>query len=254
MTPRGNDRPEITKIRGSTYSIIFCWRYIGDSLVSGDMFLATSCSCVTNCDAVITTIMKPAMTRTSHPEAFVKVSCRGAPKSDALPNDAARSFVSRPMPVLLICASCSTEYSEKKIGICSSSGRQELSGLVPVSLYSAMVSRDMASRENWSFLPLYLSWIFFSCGATSSMRRCDLIWRTKIGISAARTTKVRKMIDSTQVMPALGSMPRFSKTQWKPTRMAETTHLRGQRIVPMRSMRTVTPFECAGGAASGGPS
>ncbi len=98
------------------------------------MFFATSCSWVTNCDAVITTIMKPAMTRTSHPEAFVKVSCRGAPNRAALPKSCARVFVSRPMPVLLICASCSTEYSEKKIGIWMSSGRQELSGFVPVSL------------------------------------------------------------------------------------------------------------------------
>ncbi len=98
-----------------------------------------------------------------------------------------------------------------------------------------MVSRDMASRENWSFLPLYLSWIFLSCGATSSMRRWLLICLTKIGMSAARTTMTRPTIDSTQVTPASGSMPMVVHSQWNATRISSMAHLMGHRSVPMRS-------------------
>ena len=53
--------------------------------------------------------------------------------------------------------SFSTLNSAKKIGICTSSGRHPETGLVPCFLYSAIVSRLIASRESWSFLPLYFS-------------------------------------------------------------------------------------------------
>ena len=105
-----------------------------------------------------------------------------------------------------------------------------------------MVSRDIASRENWSFLPLYLSWIFFSCGATSSMRRWLLICRTKIGISAARTTMTRPTIDSTQVIPAFGSSPTNVHREWKATRISSMTHLMGQRMMLMMSMELDQSF------------
>ena len=105
-----------------------------------------------------------------------------------------------------------------------------------------MVSRDIASRENWSFLPLYLSWIFFSCGATSSMRRWLLIWRTKIGISAARTTMTRPTIESTQVRPAFGSSPMNVHREWKATRISSMTHLMGQRMMLMMSMELDQSF------------
>ncbi len=43
-----------------------CWRNIGLALVSGDMFFETICSCVMNCDAVISTIMTDATTMVCH--------------------------------------------------------------------------------------------------------------------------------------------------------------------------------------------
>ena len=130
---------------------------------------------------------------------------------------------------------------------------------MPVFLYSSIVSRDIASRENWSFLPLYLSWIFLSCGATSSMRRWLLIWRTKIGISAARTTMTRPTIESTHVTPASGSRPKNVHIEWKATRISSITHLMGQRIRLRMSMgagqsfrdRVGEEFMSAGSAASG---
>ena len=55
-------------------------------------------------------------------------------------------------------------------------------------------------------------------------------------MSAARTTTVRPTIDSTQVIPAAGSIPIVVNSQWNATRMSSTTHLMGHRIVPMISM------------------
>ena len=100
-----------------------------------------------------------------------------------------------------------------------------------------MVSRDIASRENWSFFPLYLSWIFLSCGAISKERRWLLICFTNSGISAARTTKTNPTIDNTQVSPSSGFIPSVVMTVWKATRIASMAHLIGQRIIPKISMR-----------------
>ena len=83
----------------------------------------------------------------------------------------------------------------------------KLSGFVLLVLYSAMVSRDIASREYWSFLPLYLSWIFLICGAIAIILRWLLNIRSVTGMSAARTTSTRPRIDRIQVMPAAGSIP-----------------------------------------------
>ena len=113
-----------------------------------------------------------------------------------------------------------------------------------------MVSRDIASRENWSFLPLYLSWIFFSCGATSSMRRWLLIWRTKIGMSAARTTITRPVIARTQVMPAAGSIPRKVHSEWNATRISSMAHLMGQRRMLKKSIGAGQSFRDTVGESS----
>ncbi len=118
-----------------------CWRNIGLALVSGDMFFETICSCVMNCDAVIRTIITDATTITCHGwkllfQALMKVSLRGAPRNSAFENDSASAGVSTPTPPrsAWIEASFSTENRPKKIGICSSSGRHDESGLVPVFL------------------------------------------------------------------------------------------------------------------------
>ena len=54
------------------------------------------------------------------------------------------------------------------------------------------------------------------------MLRLDLICLTNSGISTARTTSVRPMIDSAQVPPASGSSPSSLKSQCQPTMIAET--------------------------------
>jgi hypothetical protein len=104
------------------------------------------------------------------------------------------------------------------------------------ALYSAIVSRDIASREYWSFLPLYLSWIFLIFGAISIMRRWFLIIRSVTGISADRTTMTRPRIDRIQVMPAFGSRPTSVHTQWNPVSRSSISHLIGHRTMLMVEM------------------
>src|SRR5665647_2069493 len=145
MTPSGNATPEKAKTRGSKYNIMRCCLNIGLALVSGDMFLETICSCVTNWDAVIRTTIVAAMimtdTLTDESPAISLVhwdaneSCRGAsPNRVAEPKLFARTRFSGPTPALACWASLSTENRAKKMGICSNRGRQELSGFVPVRL------------------------------------------------------------------------------------------------------------------------
>ena len=82
-----------------------------------------------------------------------------------------------------------------------------------------------------------------SCGATSSILRWLLICRTKIGISAARTTSTRPTIDSTQVMPAAGSIPSAVSSVWNPTRIASITHLmREEDVLKTEDVHGVQPF------------
>ena len=120
----------------------------------------------------------------------MNVELSGAPRNTEFANESASSWLSSADAGLVVhrCVVEHREQAEEDRHLQEERQARADSGLVPVFLYSSIVSRDIASREYWSFLPLYLSWIFLSCGATSSMRRWLLIWRTKIGISAARTT------------------------------------------------------------------
>src|SRR4029079_14053479 len=61
------------------------------------------------------------------------------------------------------------------------------------------------------------------------MFRLDLICLTNSGISAARITTVRPMIDSTHAAPPSGSRTRLN-SQCHPTRIAEMTKYRGVRM------------------------
>ena len=120
------------------------------------------------------------------------------------------------MPLPLAAWWSSSRNSARKIGICTRIGRHEANGLVPVSLYSAIVSAASRSR----------SWPYFFCssltlGWISCMLRLDLICLTNSGISAARTVRVRPMIDSTQVPPPSGFIPMVLKSQCHATSTAE---------------------------------
>src|SRR5665647_605946 len=64
-------------------------------------------------------------------------------------------------PAAILVSPLSTWYSAKKIGDCASNGRQDDIGFVPCFLYSAIVSRLIASRDAWSLFPLYFFWITF---------------------------------------------------------------------------------------------
>ncbi len=116
---------------------------MGLALVSGDMFFETICSCVMNCEAVISTIIVSAMSITERLNGWpavmwfhspMKVDFRGAPKNSAFAKEFASCCVNRPTPALSCCASFSTENRPKKIGICSRRGRHDERGLVPVRL------------------------------------------------------------------------------------------------------------------------
>ena len=131
----------------------------------------------------------------------------------------------------------STWKSAKKKGIWISMGRQAENGLVPCFLYSAICSCAMAWRESWSVLPLYLSCIFFRSGCSSCMPRWALICLTKTGIRAARMTSTSPMMDRVQVQPLAAGMPMALSPSWKPTMMAETSHLNGAKIVSKMSIR-----------------
>ena len=80
---------------------------------------------------------------------------------------------------LFVAMPWSTENRAKKIGACSRIGRQEDSGLVPVSRYSFIISCDCRSRS-----PAYFFWISFICGWMICRLRCALICLTNSGISS----------------------------------------------------------------------
>ena len=104
-----------------------------------------------------------------------------------------------------------------KIGICSSSGRQEAAGLTPSSLYSFMTSWPYRSRSE-----PYFSWRARAFGATSCMDRELLICRTNSGIISVRTTTVSETMARTHVQPEFGSMT-MDHRLWAPTRMPDIT-------------------------------
>ena len=183
------------------------------------MFLLISWRWVRNVVAVIATTRIAAITITpTLPPLFRNVSLMGiVPNSLLLPKDSARSSLRNPWALPCLAAWSSIRNSARKIGICTRIGRQEANGLVPVSLYSAIVSAASRSR----------SWPYFFCssltlGWISCMLRLDLICLTNNGISIARTTSVRPMIDSAQVPPASGSSPSSVKSQCQPTMIADT--------------------------------
>ena len=116
-------------------------------------------------------------------------------------------------------------------------GRQAENGLVPCFLYRAICSCAMAWRDSWSVLPLYLSCSFFRSGCSSCMPRWALICLTNTGIRAARMTSTSPMMDRVHVQPLAAGMPMALSPSWKPTMMAETSHLNGNMIVSKKSIR-----------------
>ena len=124
----------------------------------------------------------------------------------------------------------STRYSAKKTGDCSRIGRHEANGLVPDSLYSAIVSWVIACREAGSVFPLYFFWIFWISGWISCSPREALICLTNSGIRMIRMTMTRPTIDSAQVQPDAAGIPIAVSTVWKPTMIVATTHSSGARM------------------------
>ena len=122
----------------------------------------------------------------------------------------------------------STRYSAKKTGDCSRIGRHEANGLVPDSLYSAIVSCVIACRDAGSVLPLYFFWIFWTSGWISCSPREALICLTNSGIRMIRMTMTRPTMDSAQVQPDVSGHPdAVESAVWKPTMMVATTHSSG---------------------------
>ena len=95
------------------------------------------------------------------------------------------------------------------MGACNRIGRQEESGLVPVSLYSFIISCDWRSLS-----PAYFFWISFICGWISCRFRCALICLTNSGISAMRMTMTRPTIENAQVQPLSGFIPKTLLSSW----------------------------------------
>ncbi len=127
------------------------------------------------------------------------------------------------MPARLL----STRKSAKNTGAWSSTGRQEAKGLVPCFLYSAMVSRLMASRDAGSFLFLYFFWIAWSSGCTICMPREARICLKNSGIMIVLMTMTRPTIDRIQATPAPSGSPTKTKSLWHRNMIQATTHSRG---------------------------
>jgi hypothetical protein len=62
-----------------------------------------------------------------------------------------------------------------------------------------------------------------------------LICFTNSGMSAERTTSTNPTIASTQVMPAAAGKPIAVNSQCQDTSTSSTSHLSGQRMIPIRS-------------------
>ena len=137
------------------------------------------------------------------------------PKSCASPNFSASALLRTPWP-LPSEAWSSSRNRARKIGICSRIGRHEANGLVPLSLYSFIVSWASFSRScpNFFCSSLTLGWI-------NCMLRLDLICLTNSGISAIRITRVRPMIERAHAAPPDGSKPDPLHSLWKPTSTTE---------------------------------
>ena len=109
------------------------------------MFFIISWRWVVKVVADIKMIRMTVMTWTFRlPSALRKVDDSGAPNKVDASACLASSGVRGPIPTPFWILSLSTRNSAKKIGACSRIGRHEANGLVPVSLYSAMVSCVMA--------------------------------------------------------------------------------------------------------------
>src|SRR4051794_41158240 len=100
------------------------------------MFLLISWRWVMKVVAVIASTRKPAKIITAAlPLELVKELCRGTwLKIEDRPKDLARSVVRKPCPSSFLAALLRIRNRARKIGICTSSGRQDANGLVPASL------------------------------------------------------------------------------------------------------------------------
>ncbi|MGX1251563.1 hypothetical protein RKD48_004074 [Streptomyces ambofaciens] len=134
---------------GKTYISIFCCCMNGVFTVVSTFFVI-SWRWVKNCEADISTIMMAVTTRTSVREALRAVTslsllknleASGAPKMCAFCALSSRSWLTAPT-VSPDAMPLSTWYRAKKNGDCARMGRHEESGLVPVSLYSFIISSD----------------------------------------------------------------------------------------------------------------
>lgn len=141
--------PKTANMTGKTYISIFCCCMNG-VFTEVSTFLVISWRWVKNCDADISTIMTAVMTRTSVSEAprdstldapSVNFAASGAPKMCAFWALSSRGWLILPM-VSPDAMPLSTWYRAKKNGDCARMGRHEESGLVPVSLYSFIISSD----------------------------------------------------------------------------------------------------------------
>lgn len=138
---------EKMKLSGSMYSMIFCIWYVWLVLVLGDRFLEMICSCVKNCDVIMRMMSVIRMMMVVVFWVFIvllSVLCSEVILKSLVLQNFFVSFGLRRLILLMLFCVCllmlfSMLYSEKKMGICMSRGRQFDIGVVLCFLYSVMV-------------------------------------------------------------------------------------------------------------------
>src|SRR5690625_3835999 len=133
----GKFTPVTAKMPGSTHIIIFCCLAIGLSSASADMFFMRAWREDMNVATDIKMIKMTVTTLTCMSSLLIKLDDSGAPNSDdcwALSANLASKAPIVFSPDAMAGKALSTRKSEKKMGICSRSGRHEDRGLVAVRL------------------------------------------------------------------------------------------------------------------------
>ena len=178
------------------------------------------------------------------PSALRKVAEIGtASNSSAWPNCLACSSVRT--PCTLPCeAWSSSRNSARKIGICRRIGRHEANGLVPLSLYSFIVSWASFSR----------SWPYFFCssltfGWTACSGRLDLLDEER---DQRGTDHQRQADDRQRPRGAAGRVHEVAEQIVEPTSTTEIAQYSGSMMKLPMSPKIPTGQAPAGGRVRGG--
>jgi hypothetical protein len=134
-----------------------------------------------------------------------------------------------------------TWNSARKNGTWISIGRHAEKGLVPCSLYRAICSWAIAWRETASLFPWYFSCSFIRSGCRSRILRWAFTCWRNTGIRAARMTSTSPMMDRVHVQPLAAGKPMALSPSWKPTMIADTSHLNGTMISSRKPTRFPIP-------------